>query len=89
MKHIAVDDIPKRFGGNQEWEFGMHPQLDEETRLLVGEMGSEWVEGPVRYISTGEHDVIEAVGVEDGRERRKIIATFAKNSPMDVCIEKI
>jgi hypothetical protein len=51
-----VEDIPKRFGGSHEWEFGMHPLLDEETKQLIGDMETEWVQGPMRCVSREEKD---------------------------------
>ena len=75
-KFIDVEDIPKRFGGNLEWEFGMHPLLDEETKQLMGDMETEWVQGPMRCVSRDEKDVILAVGKEDGRQRREVLATL-------------
>jgi len=75
-KYIDEEDLPKRFGGNHEWEFGMHPLLDEETKQLFGDMETEWVQGPMRCVSREEKDVILAVGVEDGRQRREVLATL-------------
>src|SRR5579871_3720746 len=75
-KYIDVEDLPKRFGGNHEWEFGMHPLLDEEAKQLVGEMETEWVKGPVRCVSREEKDVVLAVGVEGGKKRRDIITSL-------------
>ena len=54
----------------------MHPLLDEETKQLVGDMETEWVQGPMRCVSIEEKDVILAVGTEEGKQRREVLTTL-------------
>ena len=63
-KHIDVEDLPAAYGGAVPWEYGMSPNLDEETRAMVGRFADNWIEGPVRYVSREDGDEICAVGAE-------------------------
>ncbi|MCJ1414467.1 hypothetical protein MMC32_000793 [Xylographa parallela] len=65
-KHIDVEDLPAAYGGAVPWEYGMSPNLDEETRAMVGRFADNWIEGPVRYVSREDGDEICAVGAETG-----------------------
>lgn len=78
LKFIEKKDLPKRYGGELEWEAGMQPVPDEEMRGVIGRLGLEWVEGPIRYISRPEGDVIMAVGTVDGKARREVLAEIPK-----------
>lgn len=79
---IELENLPKRFGGKLDWEMGMHPIPDVETKGMVGRLGETWIEGPIRYISRPEGDVLMAVGSEDGKLRREVLVEFpAKQSP--------
>jgi len=71
---IEPENLPHRFGGTLEWEFGMHPIPDAEIRACIGKLADEWVEGPIRYISKPEGDILMAVGSQNGRVRREILA---------------
>lgn len=78
---IELENLPKRFGGKLDWEMGMHPIPDVETKGMVGRLGETWIEGPIRYISRPEGDVLMAVGSEDGNLRREVLVEFpAKQS---------
>lgn len=76
---IEPAHLPRRFGGELEWELGMPPMLDEETKAVVGRLAQGWVEGPVRYISRPEGDVLMAVGSVEGKARREVLAEFSWN----------
>jgi hypothetical protein len=41
-------------GGSLDWDYGSHPNVDEETRTFVGSMADEWVEGPLKFFSDEE-----------------------------------
>ncbi|KAK6345760.1 hypothetical protein TWF718_007667 [Orbilia javanica] len=38
-EHIDLDNIPKKYGGSFDWEFGDTPNLDEELRALLADAG--------------------------------------------------
>ena len=77
--HIHPDDLPKCFGGRLNWEYGMQPMVDKEAKALLGELGDEWVQGPLEYVSEEDgktglpRDRIVAVGSDGGKRARKAI----------------
>lgn len=74
LRYIDIEDIPKRFGGNLDWNFGMHPILDDRTKGMVGpRLAVDWIEGPVRLIERSGEDVIVAVGKDNGKTRREVV----------------
>lgn len=81
---IEPENIPKRFGGQLDWEMGMHPILDKEAKSMVGRWADEWVEGPIRYISRPEGDVLMAVGSVDGELRREVLAEMPTTERISV-----
>lgn len=81
---IEPENLPKRFGGSLDWAMGMHPILDAETKSIVGRLADTWIEGPIRYISRPEGDVLMAVGSEDGKVRRDVLAEFLGKQPPSV-----
>lgn len=53
----------------------MHPNMDDEMRRIVGQMGEEWVEGPLRFVHGGgaeEQDSVMMEGQKDGNPRHGI-----------------
>lgn len=67
MKFMETKDIPKRYGGDLEWEWGELPHLDDETRAAVETDGNKgWVRGPCLWLD-GQRVV---VGSEKGKLRR-------------------
>lgn len=81
---IEPENLPKRFGGGLDWAMGMHPIPDAETKSIVGRLADRWIEGPIRYISRPEGDVLMAVGSEDGKLRRVVLAEFPGKQPPSV-----
>jgi hypothetical protein len=75
-KFIEPDNLPKKYGGNLDWDFGSYPDLDDETRALVGHLADDgkFTKGPIRYISGESGDQIIAVGTENGKERRTVLS---------------
>ena len=71
---IQPDDLPVRFGGTLDWKFGDRPMPDAEVKAAVGRLADGWVDGPIRYISSPEGDVLMAVGMQDGKVRREVLA---------------
>lgn len=72
-RFIEPAHLPRRFGGELEWEMGMPPLLDEAAKAVVGRLA----EGPMRYIPRPEGDVLMAVGSVEGKVRREVVAEFA------------
>ena len=77
---IAPENLPKRFGGMLDWTFLMGPVLDAETTEIVGDLADKWVEGPIRYLSKPEGDVLMAVGSHNGQLRRETLAHIPQDS---------
>ena len=64
---IDPDDIPKKYGGNLDWEFGMQPNLDQAAQEAVEKNGSRgWIPGPCLW----EQNQRVPVGTENGKPRR-------------------
>ena len=77
---IAPENLPKRFGGMLDWTFPMCPIPDAETKEIIGHLAEKWVEGPIRYLSKPEGDVLVAVGSQNGQLRRETLAQVPRNS---------
>ncbi|KAF3937877.1 hypothetical protein ABW19_dt0208474 [Dactylella cylindrospora] len=78
-KYIDVKNIPKKYGGELDWDFGMDPSLDTDAKSLLGDLEyttpNGWVRGPVRWVGgDGPGARLVAVGTVDGKERRKVLA---------------
>ncbi|KAI9722627.1 MAG: hypothetical protein M1812_001558 [Candelaria pacifica] len=75
---IDPADLPKKYGGELDWDFGMTPILDPNARQAVGELekGSHhWVEGPVIWeLPPGQEPKAVAVGSVGGKDRREVVA---------------
>lgn len=75
-RYIRREDLPRRYGGELDWEYGDPSCPDAEVRELLGEkMRESWVEGPMRYVQTLEGDVVLALGKADGKVRREVLAS--------------
>ena len=79
-RFIAPEHLPKRFGGSLDWTFPMRPIPDAETQLIIGRLGDKWVDGPIRYFSKDEEDILMAVGSQDGELRRETLARIPRDS---------
>lgn len=77
---IAPENLPQRFGGMLDWKFPMRPVPDAETMDIIGNLAEKWVEGPIRYISKPDGDVLVAVGSQDGQLRRETLAQIPQVS---------
>jgi hypothetical protein len=72
-----IEDIPRKYGGGFDFEFGMPPSLDPEIRAT-----SNWLDessqsvgelpiGPMRWIDDeGGNRIAVAVGKSKGKERK-------------------
>ena len=81
LKYIDIKDLPERFGGELEWKMGDHPNPDEAAKKMVGKMKDGWIDGPIRYISKPDGDVLMAVGSVDGKVRREVLAEYPPERP--------
>jgi hypothetical protein len=81
---IEPANIPKKYGGELDYAFGMPPILDpaEEQHVVWANSADvssrdKWPQGPMKWIpgENGTMTVI-AVGSVDGKERREKVATF-------------
>lgn len=75
---IDPADLPKKYGGDLEWEYGMPPSLDEAAKnALHGYKEGQWIRGPVRWVKEENGDTkIVARGTINGKERNEVIAVF-------------
>jgi CRAL/TRIO domain len=66
---IDLDDLPKKYGGNLDWDVGMSPHLDQAATEAVERNGSKgWIEGPCLW----EQGQRVAVGTVNGKPRRPV-----------------
>ncbi|KAF2005649.1 CRAL/TRIO domain-containing protein [Amniculicola lignicola CBS 123094] len=47
LEYVDADDLPKRFGGNLDWDYGKDPVPDDEVTAILEKDGRKgWVDGP-------------------------------------------
>jgi len=82
---IHLDDIPKKYGGNLDWDVGMSPHLDQAATEAVERNGSKgWIEGPCLW-EQGER---VPVGTVNGKPRRPVnLEAVPVLAPAEVKIE--
>jgi len=69
---IQIDDIPKVYGGNLDWNFGDLPNLDPAIVQSFGLDAKRWPIGPICM----QGDDIVAMGSQkDGTPRREVLGT--------------
>ncbi|QDS77905.1 hypothetical protein FKW77_000721 [Venturia effusa] len=84
-QYIAIENIPKKYGGTLEYEFGMLPMLEEEISNNLkwtnpsADMQSgkkSYPTGPIKWRASSA-TIMEAVAVgsENGKRREEAIAT--------------
>ena len=78
-KHVDSSNLPRKYGGKLDWEFGMSSKLDEQTEQMFwgSEQTHALVEGPILWERDGvmQKPRAVAVGTIDGQDRRRIIGT--------------
>lgn len=84
-KYIAIENIPKKYGGTLEYEFGMLPMLEEEIATTLkwtdpsADMQSgnkSYPTGPIKWRASNATTMeAVAVGSENGKKRERAIAT--------------
>jgi hypothetical protein len=89
-KFIDPANIPKKFGGDLDFEFGGMPALDPALKDLITWEGShtDFPHGPVFWHDRGDYIELEAVGSVDKKERREMICKLRKPAPDHVYSEK-
>ena len=66
-KFMEPKDIPKKYGGQLEWDWGQLPNLDDDTRAALEEDGKKgWIAGPALWLNSQR----VTVGSENGKLRR-------------------
>ncbi|KAJ6500924.1 CRAL-TRIO domain-containing protein [Mycena sanguinolenta] len=67
-RFMRPEDLPKKYGGELEWAYGMEPSLDAELAALLKRPGGEegkgghglekgkWVRGPLRWVPERDTD---------------------------------
>ncbi|KAF3932583.1 Patellin-3 [Dactylellina cionopaga] len=71
-EHIDADNIPKKYGGNLDWNFGDAPNLDSELRELLVAADSHdipFTPGSIRWIPREGKSQVHVLGTEDGKRR--------------------
>jgi len=89
-KFIDPANIPKKFGGELDFEFGKVPALDPSLKDLITWEGShtDFPRGPLFWHDRGDYIELEAVGSVDKEERRELICKMRKPAPDHVYSEK-
>lgn len=90
QKFIDPANIPKKFGGELDYEFGKMPDLDPALKDLISWEGShtDFPHGPLFWHDRGDHIELEAVGSVDKQERREMICKMRKPALDHVSSEK-
>ncbi|KAJ7026255.1 CRAL-TRIO domain-containing protein [Mycena alexandri] len=72
-------DLPKKYGGELEWEYGMSPSPDGEiVRAVKGLVADKWVRGPLRWVSeSGGGGKFVARGTVKGKERNEVVGVLS------------
>lgn len=72
--YIAPENLPKKYGGDLEWDYGDVPAVDPEIKEIIGEnfFADGGLEGPVRWVVEGKGMVGRAVkvGSVNGKDRK-------------------
>jgi len=78
-RFMCPADLPKKYGGELEWEYGMPPSFDGEiARAVQGLTADKWVRGPLRWVAEpGGGAKIVARGTSQGKERNEVVGVFS------------
>jgi hypothetical protein len=87
---IDPANLPKKFGGELDFEFGGMPVLDPAyDEHITWENGyKDFPLGPLYWHDRGDYIELEAVGSVDGKERREMVCKMRKPSLTQVLTEK-
>lgn len=77
-RFMRPEDLPKKYGGELEWEYGMPPSVDGDiARTVKGLTADKWVRGPLRWIAEpGGGGKIVARGTIKGKERDEVVGVY-------------
>lgn len=83
-KHVDVSDIPKKYGGELDFEFGMPPILDADVANMfeweapiVNKSEQTFPMGPMKWVDSPDGiKTVMAFGSQEGKPRREIVATL-------------
>ncbi|KAJ6479964.1 putative phosphatidylinositol transporter [Mycena vitilis] len=77
-RFMRPEDLPKKYGGELEWEYGMPPSVDGEiVRAVQGLVADKWERGPLRWVAEpGGGGKIVARGTVNGKERNEVVGTL-------------
>ena len=78
---IDAVNVPKRYGGELNFECGMLPDLDPVMKEILG--GKEYPPGPLKWIngSGAGEKIAVAVGSVEGKKRDERLAAITSNHP--------
>lgn len=91
QKFIDPANIPKKYGGELDFEFGQMPVLDPALKELIAweDSYTDFPHGPLFWHDRGEYIELEAVGSVNMRERREMVCKLSKVVPDQVYSEKL
>ncbi|KAK9372070.1 uncharacterized protein V1513DRAFT_487325 [Lipomyces chichibuensis] len=80
---IDPANLPKKYGGKLDFEFGQMPVLDPALKNVLKWEGlhTHFPHGPIYWRDNGDHIVATAIGSVDHKERRETICTVRKTMP--------
>ena len=80
---VDIEDIPKKYGGKLDYQFGQLPNLDPKLKKHMsieskGDAPTFLVASPIRFVDEGEDGDMTAlsVGVLDGKQRMEKVAVL-------------
>ncbi|KAJ7290327.1 phosphatidylinositol transfer protein [Mycena rebaudengoi] len=78
-KFMHPADLPKKYGGELDWEYGMPPNVDEEVvRAVQGLVADKWVRGPLRWeVQPGGGAKVVARGTLQGKDRNEVVGVLS------------
>ena len=96
-EYIEPEDIPKKYGGNLDWEWGHLPNLDPEIssaldwkKPVKGENGENgFPVGPIRWQASADRRKLSAIalGSVNGQQRKDEIASIS--IPEDTAVNRL
>lgn len=75
---IEPANIPKKYGGDLDFEFGDMPVLDPAVEKVIQWKGSHknFPHGPMFWVDRGENIELKAAGSLNGKERQESVCTL-------------
>ena len=70
---LGKENVPVRFGGSLEYEFGGFPCLDEKAKSFVKTANGTWPQGPLRFMSNEHTDQVMILGSKGGKAIREML----------------